>query len=71
MQWVNKEGKRLPLNGRQIRNVVSTALGLALMDESGQPKKIRPEHLKQVAEQTKNFKQDLGTQEAIFKYTHS
>ena len=70
MQWANKEGKRLPLNGRQIRNVVSTALGLALMDTSGQPAKLRPEHLKQVAEQTKTFKQDLNTQEEIFKHTH-
>ncbi|KAK7751707.1 hypothetical protein SLS62_006368 [Diatrype stigma] len=69
MQWVSKEGKRLQLNGRQIRNVVSTALGLALMDDSGQSKKLRPEHLKQVAEQTKNFKQDLGSQEAVYKST--
>ena len=69
-QWVRKEGKKLPLNGRQIRNVVSTALGLALTDTSGQPAKLRPEHLKHVAEQTKNFKQDLSDQEAIYKSTH-
>ena len=67
-QWVKKEGQKLPLNGRQIRNIISTALGLALMEDSGQPEKLRPEHLKQVADQTKNFKQDLNAQEEIYKY---
>ncbi|KAI0197648.1 hypothetical protein F4808DRAFT_438237 [Astrocystis sublimbata] len=61
--WVKKEGKRYDFNGRQIRNVISTALGIALADE----KKLEKDHLASVARQTDEFKRDLSTQEAIYK----
>ncbi|KAF2198746.1 P-loop containing nucleoside triphosphate hydrolase protein [Delitschia confertaspora ATCC 74209] len=64
--WVKKEGKKFPFNGRQIRNVVSTALGVALMEDG----KLRRQHLADVADKTKAFKQDLGSQEAVYKHSH-
>ncbi|KAF2873443.1 hypothetical protein BDV95DRAFT_604950 [Massariosphaeria phaeospora] len=64
MEWVKKESKRLHFNGRQIRNVVSTALGIALMEEG----RLKREHLIKVAEQTKNFKLDLKSQEELYRH---
>lgn len=63
IKWIQSTGRKLNFNGRQIRNVVSTALGLAMAD--GQ--KLNRKHLDRVAEQTKLFKQDLKSQEEIFK----
>ena len=66
MNWVKKDAKKVVFNGRQIRNIVSTAMGIALVDiENGQL--LKREHLNQVMEQTKDFKNDLRTQEEIFK----
>lgn len=66
ISWVRKDGKKFQFNGRQIRNVVSTAMGIALVDkESGG--KLKRDHLVRVAQQTKDFKQDLKSQEEIFK----
>lgn len=65
-KWVNKDGKKLPFNGRQIRNVVSTALGIALMDGG----KLTREHIAKVVKQTSDFKTELKTQEAIFRDRH-
>ncbi|KAJ4301552.1 hypothetical protein N0V90_003645 [Kalmusia sp. IMI 367209] len=68
MRWVSGPGRKLQFNGRQIRNVVSTALGIAMMDtENGGNRKLNRGHLDRVAEQTKLFKQDLKSQEEIFK----
>ena len=61
--WVQKEGKRKEFNGRQIRNVVSTALGIALAGD----RKLTREDLATVARQTEDFKKDLATQEAIYR----
>jgi hypothetical protein len=63
VKWVKKEGKRLDFNGRQIRNVVSTALGIALAED----RKLLKEDLTNVARQTDDFKRDLSTVEAIYK----
>jgi hypothetical protein len=65
-KWVNKDGKKFAFNGRQIRNVVSTALGIALMEEG----KVTSSHLVRVAVQTNNFKADLKTQEGIYIAKH-
>ncbi|KAI1357507.1 hypothetical protein F5Y08DRAFT_324151 [Xylaria arbuscula] len=62
-KWARKEGKRYKFNGRQIRNVLSTALGLA----RAEGKRLRREDLISVAQQTEEFKQDLHEQEAIYK----
>ncbi|KAF2688250.1 P-loop containing nucleoside triphosphate hydrolase protein [Lentithecium fluviatile CBS 122367] len=65
-KWVQGPGRKLQFNGRQIRNVVSTSLGIAMMDPDGDGRVGRI-HLDRVAEQTKLFKQDLKSQEEIFK----
>ncbi|RYP47914.1 hypothetical protein DL768_006110 [Monosporascus sp. mg162] len=61
--WVRKDGKRYDFNGRQIRNVISTALGIALADG----RKLSRDDLASVARQTDDFKRDLSTQEAIYR----
>jgi SpoVK/Ycf46/Vps4 family AAA+-type ATPase len=61
--WVAEEGKRLDFNGRQIRNVISTALGIAL---AGNRKMLRKD-LAVIARQTDNFKRELSAQEAIYR----
>ena len=76
-RWVAKRpASRMNLNGRQIRNIVSTALGLAMMDngedfdndddDDGDGNgRLRRKHLIQVTEQTMNFKAELHTQEEM------
>jgi hypothetical protein len=66
MQWVKKDGKKYNFNGRQIRNVVSTAMNIALVDKEGSGK-LKREHLVRVATKTKEFKQDLKAEENSFK----
>jgi hypothetical protein len=63
MGWVDDDGKRYNFNGRQIRNVISTALGIALAE----PGKLKRRHLSLVARQTESFKKDLSGQEAVFR----
>jgi hypothetical protein len=66
MEWVRKDSKKMKFNGRQIRNVVSTAMGIALVDEKN-GKKLKREHIVKVAAQTNEFKNDLKSQEEIYK----
>jgi len=66
MQWVEKDSRKLGFNGRQIRNVVSTAMGIALVDEENGGK-LKRVHLMRVAEQTKQFKTDLIAEEEMYK----
>jgi hypothetical protein len=66
MQWVKRDGKKYNFNGRQIRNVVSTAMNIALVDQDGTGK-LKREHLIRVATKTKEFKQDLKAEENSFK----
>ncbi|KAI1176692.1 hypothetical protein F4777DRAFT_545620 [Nemania sp. FL0916] len=61
--WVKKDGKRFDFNGRQIRNVISTALGIALADD----RKLTKDDLTSVARQTDEFKRDLSSQEAVYR----
>lgn len=63
IKWATKDGKRFDFNGRQIRNVVSTALSIALANKE----KLNTEHLAMVARQTDEFKRDLSVQEGIYK----
>ena len=64
--WVKKEGRRFDFNGRQIRNIVSTALGIAM----AQNRMLERSDMSSVARQTDDFKKDLLTQEAIYKDRH-
>ena len=54
--WVKIDGKRFGFNGRQIRNVVSTALGIAM----ARNRKLKRGDLSSVARQTDDFTRDLG-----------
>lgn len=63
--WVKKEGsRRYTFNGRQIRNIVSTALGIAISED----RKLHKEDLASVAGLTDDFKRDLYSQEVVFSH---
>ncbi|CAI6336220.1 unnamed protein product [Periconia digitata] len=62
-RWATKYGKKFDFNGRQIRNVISTAMSIALAEEV----KLKTEHLSIVSRQTDDFKRDLSVQEGIYK----
>lgn len=66
LEWVHRETRKLAFNDRQIRNVVSTAMGIALVDEANGGK-LKRSHLIRVVEQTKQFKQDLIAEEELYK----
>ena len=63
VDWVNEEGKMKIYNGRQIRNIVSTAMALAHAEKRGLLRK----DLAQVALNTSVFKAALADQDAIFR----
>ncbi|KAI0969444.1 hypothetical protein F4678DRAFT_440450 [Xylaria arbuscula] len=62
-KWAKTEGKRSKFNGRQIRNVLSTALGLARADG----RKLMRDDIISVVRQTEDFKQDLHEQEVLYR----
>lgn len=66
VEWVNEEGKEKNFNGRQIRNIVSTAMALAHAEGT----ELQRKHLTQVSKNTSSFKSALAHQEAIFKNMH-
>lgn len=49
-------------NGRQIRNIVSSAMGLARASGG----LLTRDHLEQVADATEAFQKDLSNQEAVY-----
>ncbi|KAI1346302.1 P-loop containing nucleoside triphosphate hydrolase protein [Xylaria sp. FL0043] len=61
--WATRESRRYNFNGRQIRNVLSTALGIARAEGRG----LRRDDVIEVAQQTDDFKRDLYEQEAIYR----
>ena len=69
--WEGKHGvkayvKKLSqknFNGRQIRNIVSSAMGLAHASQE----LLTEEHLELVAETTEAFQKDLSDQEAVYR----
>lgn len=65
-KWVDEDGKRFSFNGRQIRNVVSTAMGLARAEDLTLPK-LQRGHLSKVARQTESFQKELAAQETIYR----
>jgi hypothetical protein len=68
-QWVEKTGSRFSFNGRQIRNVVSTALAMTRIDDDGKStsRLLSADDLALVAEQTEAFQKDLIKQETIYR----
>ncbi|KNG47000.1 aaa family atpase [Stemphylium lycopersici] len=65
--WAKKDSKKLSFNGRQIRNVVSTAMNIALVENKEGGGKLKLDHLIRVATQTKEFKAELKSQDEIYK----
>lgn len=63
LEWVREDGCTKYFNGRQIRNVVSTAMGLAHAEKRG----LCRRHLIHVSRNTEIFKRALSDQEAIFR----
>ncbi|KAI9694330.1 MAG: hypothetical protein M1820_009019 [Bogoriella megaspora] len=64
--WIQTIGKTFDLNGRQIRNIVSTAMGLARADNEDDPK-LETKHLSLVATQTTRFQKELASVDAIYR----
>ncbi|RYP05376.1 hypothetical protein DL764_003869 [Monosporascus ibericus] len=60
--WVEEEGCNKVFNGRQIRNIVSTAMGLTHAEH----RKLERKDLSLVAMNTSAFKNALAAQEAVF-----
>lgn len=63
LQWVDEVGKEKDFNGRQIRNVVSTAMAIANADDT----KLAPTHLNEVCKHVTQFKKALQEQETLFR----
>ncbi|KAI1092955.1 hypothetical protein F5B19DRAFT_179487 [Rostrohypoxylon terebratum] len=61
--WVEKEGRSKRFNGRQVRNIVSTAMGLAHAEK----RKLERKDLSLVAMNTSAFKDALAAQEAVYR----
>ncbi|RSL48177.1 hypothetical protein CEP51_015671 [Fusarium floridanum] len=61
--WVREEGKTKQFNGRQIRNIVSTAMGMA----HANGRLLHRGDLLLVAQNTDAFKRALADQEAVFR----
>ena len=61
--WIEEYGRQAKLNGRQIRNVVTSALALARskpeMDKSGGDDRLTVKHIKQVNGITLDFQEQL------------
>jgi len=64
MDWLKEDVYELGFDGRQIRNIVTTALGLA-RDEWDNKKgrgQLCKRHLKNVVQNTRSFKSDFNVQ---------
>jgi SpoVK/Ycf46/Vps4 family AAA+-type ATPase len=62
-RWVAQESKRSDFNGRQIRNIVSAALGLARAGNE----KLNTEHLDEIVEKTTGFHKELERQRQAYE----
>ena len=58
MEFIEEYGAEDDLNGRQIRNIVSSSLSLA-RNEKGSESRLTQKHLKEVLRITKNFQKQL------------
>jgi hypothetical protein len=62
-RWVEEDGKSKDFNGRQIRNVISTAMSLA----HARDKKMVGKDISTVAKHIENFQKALANQETIYR----
>jgi len=63
MEWVSEDGKHKAFNGRQIRNLISTAMALAHAENRG----LRRNDLTVVSRNTMTFNGALAEREAIYR----
>lgn len=62
MKWVDRDLTKRKYDGRQIRNVVTSAMGIACADEDRRPRGITVDDLKKVDDYMYAFKTDLDYQ---------
>ena len=62
-EWVNVQSRNSDFNGRQIRNVVSSALGLARAKKD----KLNTEYLDKIVDRTRTFHKLLSKQRQMFE----
>jgi len=62
-RWVSEDGRHIAFNGRQIRNLISTAMALAHAEKRG----LRRDDLAAVARNTKEFNSALAEREAVYR----
>ncbi|KAK0610777.1 aaa family ATPase [Immersiella caudata] len=65
-RWVSEDGKEMAFNGRQIRNIVSTAMAVAHADK----RHLLRKDLVSVANNTKTFKKALQERETLYRNLH-
>lgn len=65
-ECIKEDGIHYSFNGRQIRNIVLTAMRLA-QDQDAEVPKLRRVHLSTAARATEKFQQNLKDQETIYR----
>ncbi|KFY28457.1 hypothetical protein V493_02921 [Pseudogymnoascus sp. VKM F-4281 (FW-2241)] len=63
LDWIKIESRTSKFNGRQIRNIVSAALGLARAES----KKLNSDHLDQIVRRTTEFHEELAEQRKAYE----
>lgn len=63
LSWIKMESRSSKFNGRQIRNIVSAALGLARAER----KKLNSDHLDQIVRKTTEFHEELAEQRKAYE----
>ena len=58
-EWIEEDVYRVGLDGRQIRNILTSALGLA---RAGGKTKLEKKDLKKILDNVKDYKQDTLVQ---------
>lgn len=61
--WIKMESRSSKFNGRQIRNIVSAALGLARAER----KRLNSDHLDQIVRKTAEFHEELSEQRKAYE----
>lgn len=64
IQWLKEDVRKMGLDGRQIRNIVTSALGLARAEKKTRLGKV---HLKMILNNVKDFKDDYRGQMEKYK----
>lgn len=63
-EWLEEDVRKIGLDGRQIRNIVTSALGLARAQKES---KLEKDHIKKVLNNVKDFKVEFIKQFEVYK----